>query len=154
MSTSPYVQYVEDTMELMADTDWSRHSELQDASTGDIKAAAVALWQAAGDDKPDAPDADAMIKMLKNRYAFFSDESAMANGEDDTQRFMDLADDLKLSSGLLNLLNVEVSQRLAQRYRDKGWHVVNLGCGLPDGSGTVYGVVETHEDGFYIFTND
>lgn len=154
MKNSPYVQYVEDTIELMADTDWSRHTALQDASTGDIKAAAVALWQAAGEDKPDAPDADAMVLMLKNRYAFFSDESAMANGEDDTRRFMDRADDLKLSSGLLNLLNTEISYRLADRYRDKGWHVVDLSRGLPDPAGAVYGVVSSDEQGFYIFTND
>jgi hypothetical protein len=147
-------EYVQATIDLMADTDWSRYTELQDASTGDIKAAAVALWNAAGEDKPEAPDADAMIRMLKNRYACFSDYSAMANGEDDTRRFMDRADEFNLTSGLMDRLNTEISHRLMDRYRDKKWHVVDLSRGLPDGPQLVYGVVESDEEGFYIFTND
>lgn len=139
-----FTQYMKDTLDLMADTDWSAHVDLQDASSGDLKAAATALWLS-GEQQPSG---DMMIAILKNRYGYFSDDSALANAEDDTRRFMDRADMFKLSHGLTERLNKEMSYYVVRYYENKGWTVIDLGRSLPEPV-----PLESHEYGTYIFTD-
>lgn len=137
--------FVEATLEAMADTDWSRFSDLADASSGDLKAAAVALWM----NGQRRPDTDAMISMLRRRYGSFSDYGALASAEKDTQIFMDKAEELKLGSFLLDQLNEAVAVAVARRYRSKGWIVVDLNSLEKEGPALADG-----EEGLYVFVGE
>ena len=139
-----FTKFMEDTLELMADTDWSRHSDLEDAFSGHLKAAATALWLS-GERQPNA---DSMISMLKNRYGYFSDDSALANAEDNTRRFMDRADTFGFSHGLTERLNKEMAWHVVNYYEKKGWTVIDLGRSLPEPV-----ELKDHEYGTYIFTD-
>jgi len=134
-----FAHYLERTSELLAGSDASRHG---DWDSGTIKAAALALYRS--DEK--TPDSDLMIAMLKNHYGSFSDESAMASGEDNTRRFMDRADEFKFTSGLLDRLNTELTWHSIAAYKERGWHVVELKRQMGF-------EVTAREEGFYIFTD-
>lgn len=140
------VSYIEDSLALMADTDWSRYDDVQDSSTGDLKAAAIHLWESG----ETVPDADKMISLLKRRYGYAQDDNELAAGEE--QRFMDRADDLKLPSSLMDQLSTAVSRSVVERFRSRGFAVVHL---AQDATLRDHGVnVETSEEGYYIFSGE
>lgn len=139
-----FSEYMTEVLALMADTDWSRHGDLADVSSGDLKAAATALWL--GGER--VPDANSMIGVLRRRYTYYPDDSAMASGEDDTRRFMDHADTFKLSNGLMTRLDREMANYVKQYYEDRKWTVIDLHRSLPEPV-----ELKTDEYGTYVFTD-
>lgn len=134
--------YVNDVLNLMSESDWSRYPELADVNEGDMQAAALTLW----DQGVHTPSAEKMIVRLHNRYGYFSDENALAHAEEDTVRFLDQADELKLGAAVLDRISHEVAQSLVRRYRARGWFVVDL---INPAAGVE---VKPEYEGFYIFT--
>lgn len=134
--------YVNQAKRLMEEdgVDWSSYQEFQEADSGTLTAAIVALHQF-GVEKPNGHH---IRNVLANFYGYHSDESAMASGEKDTQAFMDKADELRLGAFALDMLNKAVSDAVVRRYEKQGWTVVDLERELPD--------VAPAQSGFYIFT--
>lgn len=148
-------EFVTAMLEAMEDTDWSRHTALQDVTLGEQKAAAVLLWQRAHRKRSGEEhggwewevDTEAMIQVLKDRYGYSSDPYEFADSEKDMRSFMDQADDLNLPHHLRDDIVRRLSHTLTERYEEKGWSVVELRESTlgPDG-------VSSQEEGFYVFT--
>jgi hypothetical protein len=132
--------FVENVLNRMADYNWSAYPELQDSTTGDLKAAALLLWRL----KERTPNEELMIRVLRSRIGFSSDEGALCASDDTVRSFMDRADDFKLPSFVIDQLHSHLATTVMAWEKQKGNHVVFLTDRLPT-------TVTAAEEGYYLF---
>lgn len=124
-------QFADHFAEVAADSDYSRHAKLREVTQYDIRAAAEALWsrkwRSEKDYSEQVTEAD-VIEALLAKVEYYDDENHLVSVVH--QDYWDATDKLRLSSGLLQQMQKELSRKYLYEKRIEGFTVVDNDHGI------------------------